>query len=327
MGSEYHRYITRVQYRIKEPQHPQVPDATDPNMLNNNFITPGQLHKRTFHKPEFPNYTRENIFRKRYITPGQHYKRLYYQPEVPKTISQQLVRSMIKKQGDISVFVIADGNGRAAVSQGKERHIGHEMAIAPLFNIILEAQALGIDTLIPWVLSVDNITGRGESEVEHFFQMLRKGISNLIPTLIEIGMKIDMIGNIELLPENLQESILQHMDDSKSNTGMNLVLGVGYSAKDDILRAVQSALHEDSAVTYLTEDSIFQHTDMRRKKIRQPDLLIRTSGEIRHSGAVIPSDGPGIPFVSAQELFPDYTPESFRRDIYKYLRRQRIKGR
>ncbi len=182
------------------------------------------------------------------------------------------------------VAIILDGNGRWAKSKGMPRNYGHVRGAKNLEVICEDAWDIGIKYLTVYLFSTENWK-RSEDEVNALMQLFRRYTKTCIKTARENNMKVRVIGDPSAFAPDLQESLNKLVESSKDNTGLNFQIALNYGSRDEITRAVRKIAGEcvqgRLCVEDVTEDVISSHLDT--GGIPDPDLLIRTSGELRLS--------------------------------------------
>ena len=182
------------------------------------------------------------------------------------------------------VAIILDGNGRWAKRKGMPRNYGHVRGAKNLEVICEDAWDIGIKYLTVYLFSTENWK-RSEDEVNALMQLFRRYTKTCIKTARENNMKVRVIGDPSAFAPDLQESLNKLVESSKDNTGLNFQIALNYGSRDEITRAVRKIAGEcvqgRLRVEDVTEDVISSHLDT--GGIPDPDLLIRTSGELRLS--------------------------------------------
>jgi len=215
-----------------------------------------------------------------------------------------------------------DGNGRWAELRGLPRLEGHRRGAERAKEIIEAAGELGIKVLTLYAFSLENWQ-RPISEVKTLMKLLEFYLKEELTKLMEDGIVFRTIGNIKRLPEDIQTLIRDVEEKSASNNGMTLVLALSYSGRDEILRAVKKLLYAGIRPEELTEESFSSHLDT--AGLPAPDLIIRTSGEMRISNFLL-WQGTYSELYFTDTLWPDFTKEEFFLAIQDYQQRERRFG-
>lgn len=186
------------------------------------------------------------------------------------------------------IAIIMDGNGRWAQSKGLARVAGHQQGVLTVRDTVQECSKLGINYLTLYAFSSENWS-RPEREVEALMALLGQYLTTELPLLQEKKIRFHVIGDLSKLPENIVDSLTRSMAATEDNQGMTLTLALSYGSRDEILRGVKRLIEDvktdrvDSE--QLTEDQFSNYLDT--SQLPDPDLLIRTSGEMRISNFLL----------------------------------------
>jgi len=186
------------------------------------------------------------------------------------------------------IAVIMDGNGRWATQHGKPRVFGHTHGVTAVREITEGAAELGVKYLTLYAFSTENWS-RPAFEVRTLMGLLSESVRKELKTLTENNIRLKTIGDLTLLPESSRNALLEAVDYTKDNDRMTLTLALNYSGRSEILRAV-TAIAKEVEEGKLTSDAITDqvladHLDT--KGMPDPELLIRTSGELRISNFLL----------------------------------------
>lgn len=224
------------------------------------------------------------------------------------------------------VAVIMDGNGRWAQQRLERRLFGHQNAITSVRQTVEAAAECGIKYLTLYAFSTEN-WNRQQEEVEGLMELLAKALVNELSTLQQNGVRLRTIGDIDRLPEATRLKLLSAIEQTASNKRITLVLALSYSARWEITEAVRSMASEVVAgqlsPEQIDESVISQH--LATASIPDPDLLIRTSGELRISNFLLWQMA-YTEFYFTDVLWPDFRKEHFFTAIADYQHRQRRFG-
>ncbi|MFN5218224.1 MAG: isoprenyl transferase [Sphingomonadales bacterium] len=225
------------------------------------------------------------------------------------------------------VAIIMDGNGRWAKKQGFLRIFGHRQGVHTVRNIVETAAELGVKYLTLYAFSTEN-WGRPKTEVNSLMQLLTDNIKKDTPRLMETGVRMQTIGNIEQLPASCIKTLEDTVEITKNNSRITLVLALNYSGRWDIIEAVRKIAAEVKAGN-LEPENISQedlNTALNTAPYPNPDLLIRTSGEQRISNFLLWEIAYSeIYFTNV--LWPEFSTEDFYRAIIDYQGRERRFGK
>jgi undecaprenyl diphosphate synthase len=220
------------------------------------------------------------------------------------------------------VGIIMDGNGRWAAARGLPRVEGHRRGVERSKEVIEVAAELGIKALTIYTFSTENWQ-RPSSEVTTLMKLLELYLRKEIDGLIRNGIVFRTIGDIGRLPGHIQDIIREAEERTSSNKGMILVTALSYSGRSEILRAVKRVLYAGVKPEELTEEVFNSYLDT--AGIPAPDLIIRTSGEMRISNFLL-WQAAYSEFYFTETLWPDFTKDEFLLAIQDYQRRERRFG-
>jgi len=213
------------------------------------------------------------------------------------------------------VAVIMDGNGRWAKQHGKMRIFGHKNGVKAVRETTEAAAELGVEYLTLYAFSTEN-WGRPASEVNALMTLLVTTIRRELKTLTDNNIRLQAIGDIKNLPEKCYKELLEAIDYTKNNTRMTLVLALNYSARWEIMKAVNS-IAKDVQNGILAPNEIQEaHFEqyLNTTGIPDPELLIRTSGETRISNFLLWQ-------IAYSELYftPLFWPEFRKEHLYEAI--------
>ena len=224
------------------------------------------------------------------------------------------------------VAVIMDGNGRWAAERGLPRVEGHRQGVESVRRTVEAAMEHGITHLTLFSFSSENWS-RPQQEIQDLFGLLRRFVRRDLAELHKNGVKIRVIGR----RTGLEDDILRMLDDAveltKDNTALDLTIAFNYGARDEIARAARR-LAEDAKAGLIAPDEVTQErfaTYLDTAGLPDPDLLIRTSGELRLSNFLLWQLA-YAEFVFVDVYWPDFTKEMFEAAIAEYQRRSRRFG-
>jgi undecaprenyl diphosphate synthase len=213
------------------------------------------------------------------------------------------------------IAIIMDGNGRWAKKKGNPRIYGHRNAIAAVRDTVEASAELGIEYLTLYAFSTEN-WNRPRTEVDALMSLLVLTINKETKTLLNNNVKLRSIGDIKSLPKQVADHLLEAIDNTKSNTGLNLILALSYSSRWEILNAVKKLAddikHAKIEPTQITNELFEQY--LNTAGIPDPELLIRTSGEYRISNYLLWQ-------IAYSELYftPTLWPDFRREHLYEAL--------
>ena len=224
------------------------------------------------------------------------------------------------------VAVIMDGNGRWAKQHGLPRVEGHRRGADSAREIIRTAGELGIKYLTLYAFSAEN-WNRPKDEVDALMKYLIHYLKTETPELNKNNVRLEVIGQIYRLPENVQEHLKKSMAVLSKNNGLTLVMALSYSSRIEIVAAVRSIAEKAKQGKLdpadINEQVISQH--LWTRNIPDPDVLIRTSGEMRVSNFLLWQIS-YAELVITPTLWPDFRKPQFFAALEEYARRNRRFG-
>ncbi|MBP7611718.1 MAG: isoprenyl transferase [Paludibacter sp.] len=186
------------------------------------------------------------------------------------------------------IAIIMDGNGRWAKERGYDRIFGHQNGVTSVRETTETAAELGIEYLTLYAFSTENWS-RPQAEVDALMELLIDTIEKETPTLTKNNVRLMAIGDLSRLPNNAGEKLQRCIAQTSQNTGLTLVLALSYSSRWEITNALKNICKEvidgKCCIEDINDDLISSH--LTTKSIPDPDLLIRTSGEIRISNFLL----------------------------------------
>lgn len=222
----------------------------------------------------------------------------------------------------LHVAITMDGNGRWATLKNKPRTFGHEEGLRTIKKIVKAASEIGIKYLTVYAFSTENWK-RAESEVGFLMNLIHNHIINELDFYRENGIRLNHIGDISRLPEQIQKDIKEAIEDTKDFTGMTVNLAINYGGRDEILRGIKKIIDLKISSEELNEKRFSELLDMPDSP--DVDLLIRTGGEQRLSNFLL-WHVPYAEQIYTKTLWPDYTKEEFFSNIEEYQKRNRRFG-
>lgn len=224
------------------------------------------------------------------------------------------------------IAIIMDGNGRWAAERGLPRVEGHRQGVESVRRTVEAALDLGITHLTLFSFSSENWT-RPKPEINDLFGLLRRFIRRDLADLHKNGVKIRVIGTRAGLAPDLLRLIDDAVELTKNNTALNLIVAFNYGARDEIARAArrvaEAAAGGSLAPSEVTEERFASYLDT--ADLPDPDLLIRTSGELRLSNFLLWQLA-YAEFVFIDTYWPDFNREQLEAAIEEYHRRSRRFG-
>ncbi|MDA3847480.1 MAG: isoprenyl transferase [Vallitaleaceae bacterium] len=224
------------------------------------------------------------------------------------------------------VAFIMDGNGRWARAKGKKRTTGHREGSRTLKNICKVAYELGVEYVTVYAFSTENWK-RSDEEVAFLMRLLRQYLKESVQEAEKNNMRIKVIGHIEGLPRDIQDKIELLEKVSIQYDGLKLQIALNYGGRDEIVRAIKKINHE-------LETDVLQHSDINEDLVSRyldtsgipdPDLMIRTSGEVRLSNFLLWQLA-YTEFYFTEKYWPDFDKNALEDAIIKYNETERRFG-
>jgi len=225
------------------------------------------------------------------------------------------------------VAIIMDGNGRWAKEKKRPRVFGHKKGTETVRRILEAAVELGIDYLTLYTFSKDNWK-RSESEVNSLMALLLTNLISERKTLMNNNVRLLAIGDIENLTDSVKNRLQETIEITKNNTGLQLVLALSYSSRCEILKAIKNiaAKVENNEISSSDISEELVSASLYTSSIPDPELLIRTSGELRISDFLLWQIAYSELYFT-KKFWPDFDKEDFYEAILDYQSRERRFGK
>ena len=240
---------------------------------------------------------------------------------------QQLPTDLNKDRLPQHVAVIMDGNGRWAKNQGRPRFLGHQRGVDALKDLLRCCKDWGIPSLTAYAFSTENWS-RPQAEVQFLMTLFERVLRRELKEMKEENVKIRFVGNLQDLPDSLRQEIDRSMEDTKNNQGIQFTVATNYGGRHEILQACQAIASKVEQgyldASQINEDVFEQH--LYTKGIPHPDLLIRTSGEMRISNFLLWQMAYSEIYVTST-LWPDFDRQEFHQALVNYQSRDRRFGK
>ena len=224
------------------------------------------------------------------------------------------------------IAIIMDGNGRWAKKRGMPRNVGHSQGSKTVRKICEEAWKLGVKYLTVYAFSTENWS-RPQEEIDALMKILRSYLKDAIKQCADNNMRVRIIGDISVLPEDMITSIKRLEEVSSVNTGLQFQIALNYGGRDEVLRAVKKAASKLAAEGKSVEDMTMEDigNSLDTAEIPDPDLIIRTSGEQRLSNFLMWQSAYSE-FYFTDVLWPDFDKKALEEAIVYYGSRNRRFG-
>ncbi|HLS35356.1 MAG TPA: isoprenyl transferase [Bacillota bacterium] len=224
------------------------------------------------------------------------------------------------------VAIIMDGNGRWAKKRGLPRVAGHKKGMDVVKETVKMAIKCHVKILTLYAFSTENWK-RPKAEVDFLMRLPNEFLDVFLPDLIKNNVRIDTIGNTNILPEHTQKAIAYAKEKTKQNNGLLLNFAINYGSRNEIIEATKSIMNDIKAEKISPEnidENIFSEY-LYTNNLSDPDLLIRTSGEQRLSNFLLWQLA-YTEFWFTDVYWPDFSGELFKQAIDEYKQRQRRYG-
>ncbi len=225
------------------------------------------------------------------------------------------------------VAVIMDGNGRWAALRGKDRLEGHSQGAKAARTVVEAAAEIGVKYITLYAFSMEN-WNRPKDEVAGLMALLMRSIASQFEDLIKNNIRLRIIGDTSMLPDEVFSHVNDAVLKSQKNTGLTVVIALSYGSRSEILNATKLLLRKYEEQPFdidsITEEDFSNY--LYTKDIPDPELLVRTSGELRISNFLLWQ-------ISYSELYftdvlwPDFGKEDFFEAVYQYQQRERRFGK
>jgi undecaprenyl diphosphate synthase len=220
------------------------------------------------------------------------------------------------------VAIIMDGNGRWAISRGLPRLAGHRAGTENLRRIIRASAEFGVKYLTIYAFSTEN-WGRPPEEVNGLMRILEDVIDRELTELHKEGVQLRHIGRLERLDPKIQEKVLHAIDLTKNNDRLVLNVAFNYGGRDEIVCAMQNIIKDGISADKVTAELVSQY--LFTVGVPDPDLIIRTSGELRVSNFLIWQAAYSEWYITPT-FWPDFNKEEYRRALETFAQRDRRYG-
>jgi undecaprenyl diphosphate synthase len=225
------------------------------------------------------------------------------------------------------IAIIMDGNGRWANRRNLPRAAGHQAGIDPVRSTVEVCARLGIRALTLYAFSVENWK-RPRHEVETLWRLLRFYLNRELPKMMDNNIRLFAIGRLQGLPKPVRDELQAAVDSTNRNTGLRVNLAINYGGRAELVDAVNLLIRQaqaDGTLDVLDVDEDAISAALYTSHVPDPDLLIRTSGEMRLSNFLLWQIAYAELYVT-ETLWPDFTRTELLRAVLDYQRRDRRFG-
>ena len=218
------------------------------------------------------------------------------------------------------IAIIMDGNGRWAKKRRLPRIFGHRAGMKTVRETVETCSELGVKVLTLYAFSTENWV-RPENEITGLMTILKAYLKSELGTMLKNNVRLSVIGDISKLPESARSELLKSIEKTRNNTGLTLNLALNYGGRQDILRAVKKAV--EKGLKNIDEEGF--SSLLFTAKLPDPDLVIRTSGEMRVSNFLLWQIAYSELYVTPI-LWPDFKAKDLYEAIFEYQQRERRYG-
>lgn len=230
------------------------------------------------------------------------------------------IKELVSKNEIKHIAIIMDGNRRWAKERNLPSAVGHKKGVDALKATMRACDDFGIKYLTVYAFSTENWNRKPE-EVNFLMDLLGQTLKNELKEMHENNVVISFIGDISQLSDKLQKILANAVETTKNNTGVNLQIAFNYGSRAEIKKAIQEIV--DSGIKEITEDLISKH--LYTANIPDPDLLIRTGGEMRVSNYLLWQIAYSE-FIVLKEFWPEFNKEMLAKCIEEFNKRNRRFG-
>lgn len=239
---------------------------------------------------------------------------------------EELCAELDPKRIPHHVAIMMDGNRRWAKARNLPPIAGHWKGAETISSLVTEAAEIGVRVLTVYSFSTEN-WNRSQEEIEGLMHLLKVYLEKEKPQMVREGVRLDTIGDISRFPQDVRECIAETKRETAGGKKIDLVLALNYGARDEIKRAtkaiVEDVINGKLQKEAISEEEISHHLDT--YKWRDPELVIRTSGETRLSNFLLWQLSYAEIYITAT-LWPDFSKQDFVEAIIDYQNRQRRLG-
>ena len=225
------------------------------------------------------------------------------------------------------IAIIMDGNGRWAKEQNKDRLFGHFHGVESVRNIVEGCAELKVEYLTLYAFSTEN-WDRPQDEVTGLMELLVETIKQEVPTLNKNNIRLHVIGNFDMLPISAKKELDEAINETKDNTGLNLVMALSYSSRWEITEAVKmianDVKNQKLQVAEISQETVQKY--LATSNFPDPELMIRTSGEFRISNFLLYQLA-YTELYFTDTLWPDFRKENLYEAIINFQHRERRFGK
>lgn len=242
--------------------------------------------------------------------------------DLSQTIVDIEKQELLPEHVPTHIAIIMDGNGRWAKQRGLPRLAGHRAGTENLRRILRACVEFGVKILTIYAFSTEN-WGRPEAEVKGLMRILEDVIDRELPELHKEGVQLRHLGNLSHLSSNLQKKVLDAIELTKNNTQLILNVAFSYGGRAEIVHAIQQIVRHGHKPEEIDEALVGQY--LYTGDLPDPDLIVRTSGELRISNFLL-WQAAYAEYYAAPVFWPDFDKEELRKVLLHFGQRNRRFG-
>lgn len=240
-----------------------------------------------------------------------------------KTLNENNIKKIIKETNLKHIAIIMDGNRRWAKEHFLPSMMGHKKGVEALKKVTRACDDFGVKYLTLYAFSTEN-WNRKQEEVDFLMDLLATTLKSELKELNENNVKMNFIGNLKALNQNLQNILTESKEVTKNNTGVVLTVAINYGSRDEIVHAVKNIIKDGKKEDEITQDLISKY--LYTSDIPDPDFLIRTSGEKRISNYLLWQIAYSEIYIT-ETYWPEFDKEHLSKAIIEFGLRQRRYGK
>lgn len=239
-----------------------------------------------------------------------------------QTLEKNEIKDIVEQTKLKHIAIIMDGNRRWAKKNMLPSAMGHKKGVEALKKTLKAAHKFGVEYLTLYAFSTEN-WNRKQEEVDFLMNLLANTIKSQLEELNQNNVKLRFIGYLKALNPTLQEILAQAVETTKNNTGVNLQIAINYGARNEIVNAIKDMMYQGVEPEDVNEELVskFLYTS----SVPDPDLLIRTGGEMRVSNYLLWQIAYCELYIT-KTFWPEFDEEALKNSILEFAKRQRRWG-
>jgi undecaprenyl diphosphate synthase len=239
-----------------------------------------------------------------------------------KLLVKENIAEIVKKTNLQHIAIIMDGNRRWAKENNLPTAMGHKKGVDSLKTAVQSCHKFGVNYLTVYAFSTEN-WNRDKAEVDYLMELFALTIKNEFKELHESNVILNFIGDLSRLTPKLQKIFADSVEKTKNNNGVHLQIAINYGARDEVVNAVKKIVAKGYTESEITEELISK--ELYTSEIPDPDLLIRTGGEMRVSNYLLWQIAYAELLIT-QQFWPEFDENSMSDAVLEFNNRQRRYG-